>query len=38
MGTTLRYPYEVRDSKDYFYDMPDVKRAKGGTYVVRDIR
>src|SRR5271157_3135414 len=20
MGTTLRYPYEVRDSKDYFYD------------------
>ena len=27
LGTTLRYPYEVRDSKDYFYDMPDVKIA-----------
>ena len=27
MGTTLRYPYEVRDSKDYFYDIPDVKVA-----------
>ena len=27
MGTTLRYPYEVRNSKDYFYDIPDVKVA-----------
>ena len=27
MGTTLRYPYEVRDSKDYFYDISDVKVA-----------
>ena len=27
MGTTLRYPYEVRDFKDYFYDIPDVKVA-----------
>ena len=27
MGTTLRYPYEVRDPKDYFYDIPDVKVA-----------
>ncbi len=25
LGTTLRYPYEIRDSKDYFYDIPDVK-------------
>ena len=25
MGTTVRYPYEVRDSKDYFYDVADVK-------------
>jgi DNA end-binding protein Ku len=24
MGTTLRYPYELRDSKDYFDDIPDV--------------
>ena len=27
MGTTLRYPYEVRDFKDYFHDIPDVKVA-----------
>jgi DNA end-binding protein Ku len=25
MGTTLRYPYELRDSKDYFNDIPDTK-------------
>jgi DNA end-binding protein Ku len=25
MGATLRYPYELRDSKDYFDDLPDVK-------------
>jgi DNA end-binding protein Ku len=25
MGTTLRYPYEIRDSKEYFDDIPDVK-------------
>lgn len=25
MGTTLRYPYEVRDARDYFYDIPDIK-------------
>src|SRR4051794_22406755 len=24
MGTLLRYPYEVRDPKDYFEDIPDV--------------
>ncbi|HLW92546.1 MAG TPA: Ku protein [Roseiarcus sp.] len=27
MGTTLRYPYEVRDAKDYFYDIPEIKVA-----------
>jgi DNA end-binding protein Ku len=27
MGTTLRYPYEIRDSKEYFYDIPNVKVA-----------
>jgi DNA end-binding protein Ku len=27
MGTTLRYPYEVRDAKEYFDDIPDVKVA-----------
>ena len=27
LGTTLRYPYEIRDTKDYFYDIPDVKIA-----------
>jgi len=25
LGTTLRYSYEVRDAKDYFYDIADVK-------------
>jgi DNA end-binding protein Ku len=25
--TTLRYPYEIRDSKDYFDEIPDVKIA-----------
>jgi DNA end-binding protein Ku len=25
MATTLRYPYEVRPAKDYFYDIPDIK-------------
>jgi len=27
MGTTLRYPYELRDSKEYFDDVPTVKVA-----------
>jgi DNA end-binding protein Ku len=25
LGMTLRYPYELRDAKDYFYDIADVK-------------
>ncbi len=25
LGTTLRYPYEIRPAKDYFDDIPDVK-------------
>src|SRR5208282_6203107 len=25
MATTLRYPYEVRNAKEYFDDIPDVK-------------
>jgi DNA end-binding protein Ku len=25
MGTTLRYPYEIRDPKEYFDDIPNVK-------------
>ena len=25
VGTTLRYPYEIRDAKEYFDDIPDVK-------------
>ena len=28
MGVTLRYPYEVRDEKDYFDDIPDEKVPK----------
>jgi DNA end-binding protein Ku len=27
LGATLRYPYEVRDAKDYFGDLPDVMLA-----------
>ena len=27
VGTTLRYPYEVRDAKKYFEDIPDLKPA-----------
>jgi DNA end-binding protein Ku len=25
MGTTLRYPYELKDAGDYFADIPDIK-------------
>jgi len=25
VGTTLRYPYEIRDAKEYFSDIPDLK-------------
>lgn len=25
LGTTLRYPYEIRDAREYFDDIPDVK-------------
>jgi DNA end-binding protein Ku len=28
LGVTLRYPYEVRDEKDYFDDIPDEKTPK----------
>jgi DNA end-binding protein Ku len=28
MGTLLRYPYEVRDGKEYFDDIQDVKVTK----------
>jgi DNA end-binding protein Ku len=27
MGTTLRYPYEIREAKEYFDDIPNVKVA-----------
>jgi DNA end-binding protein Ku len=27
LGTTLRYPYEVRKAEDYFCDLPDVSIA-----------
>jgi DNA end-binding protein Ku len=29
MGMTLRYPYEVRDEKDYFNDIPSERVTKG---------
>jgi DNA end-binding protein Ku len=28
LGLTLRYPYEVRDEKDYFEDIPELKLSK----------
>ena len=28
MGTLLRYPYEVRDEKEYFDDIQNVKVTK----------
>src|SRR5262245_49171796 len=28
VGTTLRYPYEVRDEKPYFEDIPELKLPK----------
>src|SRR5204863_144586 len=28
LGTTLRYPYEVRDDKPYFEDIPELKLPK----------
>ena len=28
LGTTLRYPYEVRDAKDYFGDLPELALAR----------
>ena len=28
LGLTLRYPYEVRDEKDYFEDIPELKLPK----------
>src|SRR3954463_7623927 len=28
VGTTLRYPYEVRDAKDYFEEIPEMKLPK----------
>ena len=31
MGTLLRYPYEVRDPKEYFEDIQDVKVTKDMT-------
>ena len=34
MGTTLRYPYEVRDSKDYFYDSGRESRAKLAEHIL----
>jgi DNA end-binding protein Ku len=27
MGTTLRYPYEMRDAKEYFDDIPNLRVA-----------
>src|SRR3954469_11624500 len=37
MGTLLRYPYEVRDPKDYFEDIPDVHITKDMLDLARHI-
>lgn len=29
LGTTLRYPYELRDEDDYFHDIPSTRVSKG---------
>jgi DNA end-binding protein Ku len=33
MGMTLRYPYEVRDSKEYFDGIPDVKEVRCPAFI-----
>ena len=37
MGTLLRYPYEVRDEKEYFDDIPNVKLTKDMMDLARHI-
>src|SRR5215210_169299 len=37
MGTLLRYPYEVRDPKDFFGDIPDVQVTKDMLDLARHI-
>jgi DNA end-binding protein Ku len=37
MGTLLRYPYEVRDEKEYFDDIQDVKVTKDMLDLARHI-
>jgi DNA end-binding protein Ku len=37
MGTLLRYPYEVRDEKEYFDDIQDVKVTKDMLYLAKHI-
>ena len=37
MGTLLRYPYEVRDEKEYFDDIQDVKVTKNMLDLARHI-
>jgi DNA end-binding protein Ku len=37
MGTLLRYPYEVRDSKEYFDEIQDVKVTKDMLDLARHI-
>jgi DNA end-binding protein Ku len=37
LGVTLRYPYEVRNEKDYFDDLPDEKIPKDMLDLARHI-
>jgi len=38
MGTLLRYPYEVRDEKEYFDEIQDVKVTKDMLDLAKHIR
>jgi non-homologous end joining protein Ku len=37
LGTTLRYPYEVRKAQDYFCDLPDLSIAPAMLTLAEDI-
>jgi DNA end-binding protein Ku len=37
MGTLLRFPYEVRDEKDYFEDIPNTKLGKDALDLAKHI-
>jgi DNA end-binding protein Ku len=38
MGIALRYPYEIRDEKDYFDNIPDEKIPKDTAHINEKLR